>query len=175
MTPDEKKAFEDAMRGVKPLKHRKNKSNPALPQQKKIRIRSIDEDASEEKSFVFSEVDRLIPVDSEESISYVRGDISEKVLRKLRRGQYNVEAVLDLHGRTVAEAREALSAFLLRCQRNHVMTLLIIHGKGHKLSKPVLKNKLNHWLRETSQVLAFCSALPKDGHRGALYVLLRRN
>lgn len=38
---------------------------------------------------------------------------------------------------------------------------------------PVLKQKVNLWLRQRQDVLAFCSALRRDGGTGALYVLLR--
>ncbi|MEE9156926.1 MAG: Smr/MutS family protein, partial [Gammaproteobacteria bacterium] len=39
---------------------------------------------------------------------------------------------------------------------------------------PVLKNKLNNWLRQRDEVLAFCSTRPVDGGTGAVYVLLKR-
>jgi DNA-nicking Smr family endonuclease len=51
----------------------------------------------------------------------------------------------------------------------------IIHGKGlrsrHK--GPVIKTKVNTWLRQRDDILAFCSARPVDGGTGAIYVLLR--
>ncbi len=52
--------------------------------------------------------------------------------------------------------------------------LLIIHGKGsHNGKAPVLKNLVRHWLPQFPQVLAFHSALTRDGGAGALYVLLK--
>jgi DNA-nicking Smr family endonuclease len=56
----------------------------------------------------------------------------------------------------------------VRCAR-------IIHGKGSSTSgrPPVLKQKVNYWLRLYDQVLAFCSATRRDGGTGAVYVLLR--
>lgn len=52
----------------------------------------------------------------------------------------------------------------------------IVHGKGNgsRHRGPVLKQKLNYWLRQRDEVLAFCSARPVDGGTGAVYVLLRR-
>ena len=79
-----------------------------------------------------------------------------------------------MHRKTVDEARESLSHFLITCKTKGIRHVLIIHGKGRGAGKPILKNKLNHWLRQTEQVLAFCSAAPKDGKSGAVYVLLRR-
>ena len=96
------------------------------------------------------------------------------MIRNLRKGQYNAEAVLDLHGKTIEEAREILGHFLLNCQRKGIRHVIIIHGKGRSHSKPIIKNKLNHWLCQTEHVLAFCSATAQDGGTGALYILLRR-
>ncbi|RMD71241.1 MAG: DNA mismatch repair protein MutS, partial [Gammaproteobacteria bacterium] len=51
----------------------------------------------------------------------------------------------------------------------------IVHGKGRRSARqPVLKQKVNGWLRARDEVLAFCSARPHHGGTGALYVLLRR-
>jgi DNA-nicking Smr family endonuclease len=52
----------------------------------------------------------------------------------------------------------------------------IIHGKGKSSEGklPVLKGKVNSWLRQKGEVLAFCSARPNDGGTGAVYVLLKR-
>jgi DNA-nicking Smr family endonuclease len=51
-----------------------------------------------------------------------------------------------------------------------------VHGKGNGSwqKQPVLKNKLNQWLRQRDEVLAFCSARPCDGGTGAIYVLLKK-
>ena len=38
----------------------------------------------------------------------------------------------------------------------------------------MLKIKVNSWLRQKDQVLAFCSARPQDGGTGAVYVLLKK-
>jgi DNA-nicking Smr family endonuclease len=95
------------------------------------------------------------------------------MIRKMQTGQYDTEARLDLHGMTVAEAREALAQFLVQCQHRGIRRVLIIHGKGRANHTPILKNKLNHWLRQTQDVLAFCSAKSKAGGTGALYVLLK--
>jgi DNA-nicking Smr family endonuclease len=40
---------------------------------------------------------------------------------------------------------------------------------------PILKNEVNEWLRQIELVLAFCSARPEDGGRGAVYALLQAN
>jgi DNA-nicking Smr family endonuclease len=122
--------------------------------------------------------DYFEPADLEtgEELVYRRDGVQQAVLRKLRRGQFQVGAALDLHGMTVVAAREALTVFLHRARRDSLNCVRIIHGKGNgsRHRGPVLKQKINHWLRQRDEVLAFCSARPMDGGTGAIYVLLRR-
>ena len=115
-------------------------------------------------------------LDTGEELYYRRQGVQQAVLRKLRRGQYQVGAALDLHGLTVAAAKDALAVFLQRVRRDNLSCARIIHGKGNRSRHkgPVLKQKINHWLRQRDEVLAFCSARPMDGGTGAIYVLLRR-
>lgn len=77
---------------------------------------------------------------------------------------------------TVTTARESLGEFLRRARRDSLGCVRIVHGKGNgsRQRGPVLKQKVNHWLRQRDEVLAFCSARPVDGGTGAIYVLLRR-
>ena len=111
-----------------------------------------------------------------DELLYCRPGVQKQTLRKLRRGQYTVEAELDLHGMTVAVAKKALSDFLRQCTVHSQRCVRIIHGKGlGSINKqPVLKNKLNQWLLNMDATLAFCSARPADGGTGAIYLLLKR-
>lgn len=93
------------------------------------------------------------------------------MLRKFKRGQCQPEATLDLHGCRIFEAEEAFDHFMQESLAENLRVLLIIHGKG---AQAILKNQVNDWLKEHSQVLAFCSAKPKDGGLGAVYVLLKK-
>lgn len=174
LSEDDLAAFKEAVRGVKPLKQ-KNKVDLQSTHTKTHSLKiKRSENRDHDEGFEFSDYEKLPPVTSEETIYYAKSGIQHKMLRKLRQGQYNVEATLDLHGNTADEARELLSEFLLHCRKQGLRHILIIHGKGRGTNKPILKNKLNHWLRQTEQVIAFCSATAKDGCGGALYVLLRR-
>ncbi len=112
-----------------------------------------------------------------DELSYSKPGIQKQTLRKLRRGQYQIEAELDLHGMTVAVANTALSQFLGQCLARSQHCVRIIHGKGigSKNKKPVIKNKLNNWLRHQDNVMAFCSARQIDGGTGAIYLLLKRD
>lgn len=172
ITEEDKNTFRNAMRGVKPLIQTKTPTESSYQPKKPIKMRSIEEEP--EPTYYFSDYEKLELVGTEDKLEFFRSGIQHKIIRNLRKGQYNVEAVLDLHGKTIEEARETLGKFLSYCQQNGIRHVIIIHGKGRSHSKPIIKNKLNHWLRQTEQVLAFCSAAPKDGSSGALYVLLRR-
>lgn len=101
--------------------------------------------------------------------------MQKNVLKKLRKGYYGLDAHIDLHGLTSSQARQQLFSFLQRCLLNGDRCVHIIHGKGYRSDEnyPVLKNDVNSWLRQHQDVLAFCSAPPKEGGTGALFVLLR--
>jgi DNA-nicking Smr family endonuclease len=111
-----------------------------------------------------------------EELWYCRTGVQAALLRKLRRGHFSVQGELDLHGMTVAAARQALAGFLRASRTRGVRCVRVIHGKGRgsRHRQPVLKHKVNRWLQQRDEVLAFCSARPVDGGTGAVYVLLKR-
>lgn len=115
-------------------------------------------------------------IETGEEMLFMRPGIQRATLRKLRRGEYVVEAQLDLHGQTVAQARVSVSRFFQECLSLGRRCVRIIHGKGRGSQGrlPVLKGKVNVWLRRKDEVLAFCPARPGDGGDGAVYVLLRK-
>lgn len=168
----DKNIFQEAMKGVKRLIYTKKitPQPPALPikPRQKPQLETNNADL-----FQFSDYDIHQSVGSGELIEYFRSGIQHKMIRKMRTGEYEIEAKLDLHGMIVTEAREGLARFILECQRQGIRQVLIVHGKGRAHHDPILKNKLNHWLRQTSDILAFCSAKSKEGGTGALYVLLK--
>jgi DNA-nicking Smr family endonuclease len=111
-----------------------------------------------------------------EELWFCRPGLQLGVLRKLRRGQFSLQGELDLHGLTVPLAREALAEFLRDSRLRGAVCVRIIHGKGRGSPRrqPVLKSKVNAWLQQRNEVLAFCSTRPVDGGTGAVYVLLKR-
>lgn len=115
-------------------------------------------------------------IETGEELLFARPGLQHSTMRKFRRGHYAVEAELDLHGRVVSEAHVLVNAFLQEAQLRGRRCVRIIHGKGRRSASqvPVLKTKINTWLRRKDEVLAFCSARPADGGTGAVYVLLRR-
>ncbi|HEX9206959.1 MAG TPA: Smr/MutS family protein [Steroidobacteraceae bacterium] len=111
-----------------------------------------------------------------EHLSFRRPAVREDVLRKLKRGQFAVEAEIDLHGLGRYAAHEALRQFLNDCVMRNLRCVRVIHGKGLRSGPggPVLKHVVDHWLRKIENVAAFASARPVDGGTGAVYVLLRK-
>jgi DNA-nicking Smr family endonuclease len=123
-----------------------------------------------------------LPFDFSDTDEYVEGRVrglDVRLLQRLRKGQYAVEAHLDLHGLDRHEAKAALRAFLETAQREGKRCVLVVHGRGlgSKDGIPVLRERMKEWLSRGGigrQVLAFTSARPVDGGTGAVYVLLRR-
>lgn len=108
---------------------------------------------------------------------YFKGDgVQAKIMQKLSRGKISIEAEFDLHGMTVNIAKKGLQNFLQDCQSNNYRYIRIVHGKGYGSTNklPVLKNKLNIWLRNNDVILAFCSAPVYNGGTGAVNVYIRK-
>jgi DNA-nicking Smr family endonuclease len=118
------------------------------------------------------EVERLF---QEDSLSFIAPGLQKNVLKKLRKGYFGFDASIDLHGLTSQEAKHQLAKFLHFSIEDGYRCVHIIHGKGYRSSneQPVLKNDINVWLRQHSNVQAFCSTPPKQGGTGAVFVLLK--
>lgn len=132
----------------------------------------------EKSAYSWIDLDNLAPEDwvgIEDSITFHRGGLQNKLLKKLVQGRLAVEKTLDLHRLTLSTALAQAESFLQYCQQQGCRLALMIHGKGKKSDKPILKNALNHWLRTQDNVLAFHSARPKDGGAGAVYVLIKKS
>jgi DNA-nicking Smr family endonuclease len=167
---DDHKLFKEAMQSVRPLKPQDNVKHDQTPLKPRLMRQEPIEDAPEHlDNSGYSE-----PVSGDETISYRREDISHKAFNRLKRGQRSMEGKLDLHGYTIEEAEQALIHFLDHAQGTGKRCLLIVHGKGYSTPNqmPVLKNKVNLWLRNRPDVLAFCSAQPRNGGAGAIYLWL---
>ena len=94
---------------------------------------------------------------------------------RLRRGEWSIQRQIDLHGLRSADARDALSGFIRESQKHGIRCVRVVHGKGlgSPGKTPVLKGRVQSWLIQKKEVLAFVQARPLDGGAGALVVLLR--
>jgi len=111
---------------------------------------------------------------TDDALSYRRPGIGPEVVRKLRRGVWAIQAQLDLHGLRREEARERLNRFIHDAHRAGLRCVRVIHGKGNGSPgrEPVLKRKVQTWLVQKKDVIAFTQARASDGGTGALLVLL---
>jgi DNA-nicking Smr family endonuclease len=179
MSDEELEFFQKQMADVRPLAHsgqpvprREDKSvHPGLAYRREAaqRARTMDESLL---PTAFVE-----PVHPEEVISFKRDGIQNGVFRRLQKGAYEIEAMLDLHGLTLEQARHEVYQFIADCCRYDVRTALISHGKGrrNKDQVPLLKSFLARWLPMFSEVMAYHSAQKWHGGAGAVYVLLRKS
>jgi DNA-nicking Smr family endonuclease len=123
-----------------------------------------------------------LPFDLADTDEFIEGctrGLDPRVLRRLKKGDFAVQAHLDLHGLVKDEARSELEAFLTAARTAGKRCVLVVHGRGlhSKDQVPVLKDALKRWMasgRLSREVLAFATARQHDGGAGAVYVLLRR-
>ncbi len=112
--------------------------------------------------------------------------LSRRMCRSVARGKQDIDARLDLHGLTQAQAHSALLRFLRDAGAREARLVLVITGKGSKNlgargdgtgERGVLKRQVPHWLalpEFRSLVIGFEDAGVRHGGEGALYVRLRR-
>ncbi len=104
-------------------------------------------------------------------------NVHQEFAQRLHRGDFSIQAHIDLHGLNVEQAREAFDSFLKESLRAGKRAVLVIHGRGlSSPGEPVLKNKVREWLGHSywlKRVIAYASAQSYDGGPGATYVLLR--
>ena len=166
--------FRDAVKDIKPLKQDSFVPDKPKPKPTPNKTEADNNAVLEEMSS--ADFDHAT-LERGDELLYYRAGLQKQLVRKLRRGKFSIEAELDLHGMTVAIAKNALADFMKNCVLRQLRCVRIIHGKGlgSKNKEPVIKNKLNKWLQQRDDVLAFCSARPIDGGTGAIYLLLKTN
>lgn len=165
---DDERLFRETFKDVSPLDQRRSEPYRRRLPPRPLNLPVGDEEA---ESDLYSEHE----IETGEVLDFARPGIQQRVMHDLRRGYLEIGAELDLHGLTVRYAREDLNRFLEACHQRGIRCARIIHGKGYGSQgrQPVLKQKLNLWLRQREDVLAFTSAPRHDGGTGAAYVLLR--
>ena len=176
--PDkERELFLEAMSDVTPMTG--HSRIEALPQAKPRRHFHEDSDAE-----TIAQLEKLVQHGEGFVVAhtpeYMEGtghQVHPVVSKHLHRGDFSIQAHIDLHGLSVESAREAFEKFLRTSILSGKRGVLIVHGRGlSSPSIPVLKTKVYEWLTSGSWrkwIIAFSSARPCDGGAGATYVLLR--
>lgn len=169
---DETEAFLWAMRNARPLKAGGRSVIPDKRRKYALaeKIPQFSDLVDENLEFALMNCDEYIE-------GYVTG-LDENILNRLREGQFGTEAHLDLHGLNSMQAFEAVRDFIRASWFKGLRNVLIVPGRG--LNSPngrsILRQKLQQWLPHDPfkrVVLAFCTARPRDGGPGSIYVLLR--
>lgn len=174
---DDFSEFKDAMGDVTPLKvearvslNKSQQSHTAIAQRRQAAVMDLEDDPNHLSD---TYVHMVQPYDI---LEYKKDGVQEGVYRKFRLGKYQLDARLDLHRKTVQQAREEVFRFIEDAMKYDLRTLIILHGKGEKEATPaLLKSWTNKWLREFDDVIAFHSAQQQHGGTGALYVMLRKS
>ena len=176
--PAEIALFREAVKDAAPLQ-KNNRADTFRPKPKPhANHHAADELAALEASqlaMLPSPMSWDIGADIEDEQSFLRGAVSPDLLRKLRRGQWTIDAEIDLHHHTQDESHEALMEFMRKARIAGWRCVRIIHGKGLSSHQkiPVLRNKVRRWLQQKDEVLAYCEPRPNGGGSGAVLVLLR--
>ena len=170
----ERNLFALSIGQVKPLRAR-NKVNFLEPAPEPLPLQLVLDEQNVLREAMSDEFDISTLLDVDDQLSFRRPGIGLDVTRKLRGGHWSIQRQLDLHGLRSDEAREALGQFIRLSHRTGVRCVRIVHGKGlgSPGRTPVLKGKVQRWLVQKKEVLAFVQARPLDGGAGALVVLLQ--
>lgn len=104
-------------------------------------------------------------------VSYVRHANSHNVLKNLKKGKYDPDISLDLHGLTQYQAQKELGKLIAKCQKEKIFCAHVIHGYGEK----ILKKQTPFWLSQHPDVIAFHQAPKTFGSSAAIIVILEVN
>jgi len=175
---DEELLLREAFEGVKRIQNGGAERLVAAPQHK----RNIVSEDAEVLAALSDLVSGQGPFELTESDEYVEGmrvGLDPRLVTRLRRGEFSVQAHIDLHGLVQVDAKEQLTRFIQESVQKGRRAVLVVHGRGLRSpgGQPVLKHAAAQWLSHGvigGYVLAFTTAQSYDGGAGALWVLLRR-
>jgi DNA-nicking Smr family endonuclease len=174
LTSDEEHLWSLVVRTVRPLRHAKK---PATDPRHKAGVRDAIRPI---KSRATVEPNVAAPRQRAAGVPAL-SPIMRREMHKLARGHAAIDARIDLHGMTQAEAHGVLQRLLHRSQANGAKFVLVITGKGvpgaSRGERGVLRRQVPLWLALPEfrrYVLGFDVADTGHGGEGALYVRLRK-
>ena len=167
--------FASAMAGVQTMSGKGRDVPQAAPPRPLLRKESASDPLQD---FMDGKVEFSLEFTDEYLQGHIVG-LDSQIINKMKAGEFSSEAHLDLHGLNAAGAWEALVGFFRSAYHKGLRCVLVVPGRG--LNSPggagVLRERLQTWFTQAPfkyAILAFCTALPKHGGAGALYVLLRK-
>ena len=169
----ERNLFTRAVGKVAPIANQERVWSPPQRLTPRPLQQDLDDEAVMHES-MSDEFDISTLLDADDQLSFRRPGIGTDVTRKLRKGEWSIQGQIDLHGLRSDEARNAMGQFIRDAKRMGWRCVRVVHGKGlgSPGKEPVLKSKVQRWLVQKKEVLAFVQAKPSDGGGGALVVLL---
>jgi DNA-nicking Smr family endonuclease len=168
---DERELWKDVTRAIAPLRAQLETDPAPLAS-----VRTARKTAVKSKPAVTS----AAPVKPAGSQLPALAPLGRRMKQRLARGTEEIDGRLDLHGRTQAQAHNALISFLRGAQARGAKNVLVITGKGARAAQGehgVLKRQVPLWLKlpEFREfVVGFEPAGIGHGGEGALYVRLRK-
>jgi len=169
----ERNLFTRAVGKVAPIANQERVWSPPQRLTPRPLQQDLDDEAVMHES-MSDEFDISTLLDADDQLSFRRPGIGTDVTRKLRKGEWSIQGQIDLHGLRSDEVRNAMGQFIRDAKRMGWRCVRVVHGKGlgSPGKEPVLKSKVQRWLVQKKEVLAFVQAKPSDGGGGALLVLL---
>jgi len=170
--------FFSAMQGVSQIGGAGRQIQPPPPPAPELPQDDADPEAKLMRQAMQGNVDFELELSEEYMHGFVRG-LDSKIFQQLKAGRLSAEGHLDMHGQNADQALDSLLFFMRESYLSGRRMVLVITGRGknspHGLG--ILRQELQTWLtREPLRriVLAFCTAQPRDGGTGAVYILLRK-
>ena len=177
---NEQRLFQEAMTDVKPTSRDTYNEKNIITNLPGAAITVIDDPAAEvinQLSKLVEKGEGFVVAQTPEYIEGIGYNVKPEIAERLHRGDFALDAHLDLHGFNVEKAKKVFDNFLKEAIRTGKKAVLIVHGRGlSSPEEPVLKTKVREWLTRgpwRKWILAFTSARSCDGGAGATYVLLR--
>ncbi len=163
--------FVRAMADVKPLAPL-NRIDPVPRKTLPIaRQRQLDDQAVMQELLDHDVLSPLL--ETGEELIWKRDGVQNRILRRLRSGQYSARDAVDLHHMNEETARQVLLDFISYATDRGYGCVRVIHGKGlRSKGLPKLKLMTAQVLRKHPRVICFASCRPVDGGTGATDVLL---
>ncbi len=170
----ERNLFKRAIGAVQPLAHEPRVTLSPVPA-KPLAFQQQLDDHNVLRESLSDDFDVSTLLDTDDELSYRSTGIGTDVTQKLRKGHWSLQGQIDLHGLRSDEAREALGQFIRDASKRGWRCIRVVHGKGlgSPGKTPVLKSKVQRWLVQKTEVLAFVQAKGSEGGAGALVVLLK--
>ena len=156
-------SFSELTKGIKPLSQRTHHFKQPVKSKQQVEIKEQQLHAS---SYFSDAYQPLLPADG--PMRWVNELVDKRELKRLRRGDYVPDLLLDLHGLRQSEAKLELAALIQACIKQNSICCSVMHGYG----TGILKQQLPMWLAQHPQVKAFHQAPKEWGGDAALLVLI---